>query len=105
MRVEEKTAEDYMAVLHAEWEKRLERNEIDPDVYTRREVQKKTGMSEKKALSWMKELMEDGVAKPCFASRKDAWGRVQPTIPAIRFDMKSVEQLLEEANVSLRDSG
>ena len=92
------TAEDFAAVLYAESERRLEEEEKEPDVFTRREVQKSTGMSEKKALSFMKELMTEGKAKPIFTARKDAWGRVQPNIPAIRLNM-------EELNVPFRDSG
>lgn len=90
------TAEDYMAVLHAEWEARLERNESEPDVYTRREVQERTGMSEKGALTWMKELMHNELADPCFTSRKDAWGRVQPAIPAIRLNVVAIRTRMEK---------
>jgi len=98
----EMTAEDYMAVLHAELENRLERNEIEPDVYTRREVQEQTGMSEKGALKWMKELMRLELADPCFTTRKDTWGRIQPAIPAMRLNVAAIRLKMEsEAKIGI----
>lgn len=91
------TAEDFAELLIAESEKRLEEQEKEPDVFIRREVQAITEMSEKMALKFMKELMEEGKAKPVFATRRDAWGRKQPNIPAIRINREAL-------NVSLRDT-
>lgn len=91
------TAEDFAELLYAESEKRLEEQEKEPDVFTRREVQEITGMSARKALEFVKELMVERKGKPIFTTRYDAWGRKQPNIPAIRIDKEAL-------NVSLRDS-
>ena len=88
MSVEEMTAEDFIAVLQQESEKRKDQLIEDPDVFTTKEIQKKTGLSNRKALSFMRELMEEGKGKPVFATRKDTWGRLHPNIPAIRLIME-----------------
>lgn len=84
MSIDKMTAEDFIEVLQKESEKRKELLVEDPDVFTTREIEKKAGLSNRKALSFMKELMEEGKGKAVFATRKDTWGRLQPNIPAIR---------------------
>lgn len=84
MSIDKMTAEDFIEVLQKESEKRKELLVEDPDVFTTKEIEKKTGLSNRKALSFMKELMKEDKGKPVFAHRKDAWGRLQPGIPAIR---------------------
>ena len=89
MSVEDMTAEDFIAVLQQESEKRKEQLIKDPDVFTTKEIAEKTGLSNRKALGFMKELMEEEKGKPVFTTRKDAWGRLQPNIPAIRLIMEA----------------
>jgi hypothetical protein len=84
----EMTVEDYLAVLQKESERRKERLIEDPDVYTTKEIEQMTGLSNRKALEFMKELMADGLGKPVFTTRKDTWGRLQPNIPAMRLIME-----------------
>lgn len=86
--VDEMTAEDFLAVLQRESERRQERIEEDPDVFTTKEVAKRTGLGHRRALSFMKELFAEGAGVPIFTTRKDAWGRSQPNIPAIRLVME-----------------
>lgn len=87
--VDKMTAEDFLAVLQEESEKRKERIEEDPDVYTTREIEKRLGLSNRKALDFIKELFVEGKGEPVFATRKDAWNRSQPNIPAIRLIMEA----------------
>ena len=84
MSIDEMSAEDFIAVLQQESEKRKEQLIEDPDVFTTKEIEKKLDLSNRKALEFMKELMQDGKGKAIFTTRKDAWGRLQPNIPAIR---------------------
>lgn len=97
MNVQNMTADDFVEIVLREYEKREKEQQKEPDVFIRREIQELTGLSEKRALSFMKDLMNDDIAEPVFTSRADAWGRVQPNIPAIRIKMEAI-------NVSLRDS-
>lgn len=84
MSIDEMSAEDFIAVLQQESERRKEQLIEDPDVFTTKEIEKKLDLSNRKALEFMKELMQDGKGKAIFTTRKDAWGRLQPNIPAIR---------------------
>ena len=87
--VDEMTAEDFLAVLQKESERRKERIEEDPDVFTTKEIRKNLGLSNRKALDFIKELFEEGKGEPTFTTRKDAWNRSQPNIPAIRLKMEA----------------
>lgn len=86
--VDEMTAEELLGKLQEAYERQLEKNEIQPGVFTTNEISIMTGWGSRKSLTFVKQLMADGEAAPVFATRKDAWGRIQPNIPAIRLIME-----------------
>lgn len=81
--------------IYQEWERRKKEEIDDPEVFTTREISEKTGMSNKKALDFIKYLIVEDIAEAIFTTRKDTWGRPQPSIPAIRINAEAADELLQ----------
>jgi hypothetical protein len=81
--------------IYEEWERRKKEQIKDPDVFTTKEICEKTGLSNKKALVFIKYLIVKDVAEAVFTTRKDMWGRPQPSIPAVRINTEEADELLQ----------
>jgi hypothetical protein len=78
------TAEELLAELHKEWERRIDAEPEIDNTYTTKEIMEKTGWTRKNTLTFMKQMAADGLAEPDLVTRKDFWGRNVSGIPAIR---------------------